>query len=45
MADGTTVLAIGGKEPEIDPGAFTAPGSVVIGDVVMAEGSSLWYNA
>ncbi|NEC15795.1 gamma carbonic anhydrase family protein [Streptomyces sp. SID8014] len=45
MADGTTVLAIGGKEPALDPGAFTAPGSAVIGDVVMAEGSSLWYNA
>ncbi|MFE3329722.1 gamma carbonic anhydrase family protein [Streptomyces sp. NPDC059176] len=39
------VSGVGGKEPRIAPGAFTAPTSVVIGDVTMAAGSSVWYHA
>ncbi|MGW6460040.1 gamma carbonic anhydrase family protein [Streptomyces sp. NPDC055078] len=39
------IASVGGKEPAISPGAFTAPTSVVIGDVTMAAGSSVWYHA
>ncbi len=31
--------------PTIHPTAFVAPGAVVIGDVRLAEGSSVWFNA
>ncbi|MCT2593992.1 gamma carbonic anhydrase family protein [Streptomyces sp. N2-109] len=39
------ISGVGGKKPAIAPGAFTAPTSVVIGDVTMAAGSSVWYHA
>ena len=39
------VFALGPVTPRIAPGVFIAPGSVVVGDVFMAEGSSLWYNS
>ncbi|MCM2391621.1 gamma carbonic anhydrase family protein [Streptomyces albipurpureus] len=39
------IAGVGGKAPNIDPAAFTAPTSVVIGDVTMAAGASLWYHA
>ena len=32
-------------DPEIDPSAFIARGAQIIGDVRLAEGSSIWYNA
>ncbi|GHJ32933.1 gamma carbonic anhydrase family protein [Streptomyces hygroscopicus] len=38
------IFGIGGKEPRIDPETFVAPTSVVIGDVVLAAGSSVWYQ-
>ncbi|MFF4233036.1 gamma carbonic anhydrase family protein [Streptomyces sp. NPDC001820] len=38
------IAAVGGKEPRISPNAFTAPTSVVIGEVTMAAGSSVWYH-
>nr|WP_242437980.1 gamma carbonic anhydrase family protein [Streptomyces sp. NBRC 109436] len=38
------IFGIGGKEPQIDPETFVAPTSVVIGDVVLAAGSSVWYQ-
>lgn len=31
-------------DPSIDPGVFIARGAQVIGDVRLAEGSSIWYN-
>ena len=31
--------------PEVSPDAFVAPGAVVIGDVSLAEGASVWYAA
>ncbi|MDO8462540.1 MAG: gamma carbonic anhydrase family protein [Deltaproteobacteria bacterium] len=40
---GKTVL-FEGKTPKIHPSVFLAEGSVVIGDVVIGEDSSLWYN-
>ncbi|MFJ9041678.1 gamma carbonic anhydrase family protein [Streptomyces sp. NPDC102406] len=39
------VTGIGGKEPAVDPEAFTAPTSVVIGEVTLRAGASLWYGA
>ncbi|NED87999.1 gamma carbonic anhydrase family protein [Streptomyces sp. SID11233] len=45
MAEQALITAIGGQEPDIDPSAFTAPTSVVIGEVTMAPGSSVWYHA
>ena len=45
IADGASVLSVSGKTPVIDPSAFLAAGARVIGDVRMAEGSSVWYNA
>ncbi|WP_406264750.1 gamma carbonic anhydrase family protein [Streptomyces sp. NBC_00191] len=45
MAAGQALIAaVGGKEPSISPDAFTAPTSVVIGEVTMAPGSSVWYQ-
>ncbi|MCZ2524073.1 gamma carbonic anhydrase family protein [Streptomyces sp. NPDC059506] len=45
MAERALVAAVGGAEPAVDPDAFTAPGSVVVGDVRLAAGASVWYNA
>ncbi len=33
-----------GKRPRLAPDVFVAPGAVIIGDVVIGEGSSIWYN-
>ncbi|WP_405402142.1 gamma carbonic anhydrase family protein [Streptomyces sp. NBC_01104] len=45
MAEQALITAMGGKEPAIDADAFTAPTSVAIGEITMAAGSSLWYQA
>ncbi|MFI5618553.1 gamma carbonic anhydrase family protein [Streptomyces sp. NPDC051567] len=45
QADGALVAAVGGKHPAIDPTAFTAPTSVVVGDVTLGAGASVWYSA
>jgi carbonic anhydrase/acetyltransferase-like protein (isoleucine patch superfamily) len=45
IAAGASVLSVSGKTPLIDASAFLAAGARVIGDVRMAEGSSVWYNA
>lgn len=39
------ISAVNGKKPAIDPAAFTAATSVVLGEVSMAAGSSVWYHA
>ena len=33
-----------GRKPAIHPTAFVAQGAVVIGDVTLEEGSSVWFN-
>jgi carbonic anhydrase/acetyltransferase-like protein (isoleucine patch superfamily) len=38
-------LAFDGKEPWIAPDAFVAPTAVLIGDVVVEEGASVWFGA
>lgn len=39
------VLPYKGIMPRIAASAFIAPGAVVVGDVEIGEGSSVWYNA
>jgi carbonic anhydrase/acetyltransferase-like protein (isoleucine patch superfamily) len=39
------ITAIGGRRPHIDPEAFTAPTSVLLGDVELGAGASVWYGA
>lgn len=39
-----TIIPIHGKEPQIHPTAFIAPGTRLIGDVRIGEGASIWYN-
>ncbi len=34
-----------GKKPRIAEGVFVAPTAVIIGDVTIGEGSSIWYGA
>lgn len=39
-----SLIPLRGKTPDIDKAAFVAPGCRLMGDVVMGEDSSLWYN-
>ncbi len=39
------IIEINGKKPRIAEGVFVAPNAVVIGDVEIGEGSSIWYGA
>jgi carbonic anhydrase/acetyltransferase-like protein (isoleucine patch superfamily) len=39
------ILEFSGKHPRIEPGAFVAPTAVLIGDVTIREGGSIWYGA
>jgi carbonic anhydrase/acetyltransferase-like protein (isoleucine patch superfamily) len=41
---GALIADILDRKPEIDPTAFTAPTSVVLGDVRLAAGASAWYH-
>ncbi len=38
------ILPIGGKRPRIEESVFIAPTAVIIGDVTIAEGASIWYG-
>lgn len=40
-----TILPYKDKTPRIDPSAYIAPGAVVIGDVAIMAGASVWFNA
>ncbi|MCZ7413016.1 MULTISPECIES: gamma carbonic anhydrase family protein [unclassified Streptomyces] len=39
------IAGVGGREPRVDPEAYAAPTSVVVGDVTVAAGASVWYGA
>ena len=39
------LLPFDGKEPQVAPDAFVAPTAVLIGDVVVEEGASVWFGA
>ncbi|MEU9183674.1 gamma carbonic anhydrase family protein [Streptomyces sp. NPDC048484] len=45
MTHKALVMGIGGKDPQRDPEAFVSPTSVVIGDVTLHPGASVWYGA
>lgn len=45
VAPSASVLAVSGKAPRLDETSFVAAGARVIGDVTLAEGASVWYNA
>ena len=40
-----SVYLIGDKKPKISASAWVAPNATVIGDVRLAAGSSIWWNA
>ncbi len=39
------ILAVGDKEPRIAPGAFVATSAVLIGEVKLEDGESVWHQA
>ncbi|RPK67775.1 2,3,4,5-tetrahydropyridine-2,6-dicarboxylate N-acetyltransferase [Streptomyces sp. ADI96-02] len=45
MTEQALIMGMGGRRPAVDADAFVAPSSVVIGDVTLAAGSSVWYQA
>lgn len=45
MAQRAVTAAVGGREPKVDPQAYLAPTSVVVGDVALGPGASVWYSA
>lgn len=45
IAEGASVLSVSGKTPSVHPSSFVAAGARIVGDVTLAEDSSVWYNA
>jgi carbonic anhydrase/acetyltransferase-like protein (isoleucine patch superfamily) len=39
------IYSFKGKTPQIHPTAYVAPGAQIIGDVVLEENASVWFNA
>ena len=39
------IFEFDGIKPQIDPTAYIAPGAVIIGNVRIAAGASVWFNA
>ena len=39
------IIEYRGKRPRIAPSAFVAPNAVLIGDVEVGAGSSIWFGA
>jgi carbonic anhydrase/acetyltransferase-like protein (isoleucine patch superfamily) len=42
---GAWILTVNGQSPRIAEDVFIAPGAVVVGDVEIGPGSSIWFNA
>ena len=40
-----TILTIEGKTPQLGSGCFIAPNATIVGDVVMGDECSMWFNA
>ena len=38
-------IEFAGRRPVVDPDAFVAPTAVLVGDVTVAAGASIWYGA
>ncbi|HWS49945.1 MAG TPA: gamma carbonic anhydrase family protein [Microbacterium sp.] len=45
IAPGASVIALPDRVPSTAAGAFVADGARIVGDVRLATGSSVWYNA
>ncbi|UGY94841.1 gamma carbonic anhydrase family protein [Streptomyces gobiensis] len=45
MVQRAVIAAVGGKEPRVHADAYVAPASVVVGEVSLAAGASVWYGA
>lgn len=45
VASGASVLSLPNATPSIDRSAFVADGARIVGDVALAAGASVWYNA
>lgn len=45
IASGASILALPNSTPSVDATAFVADGARIVGDVSLAAGSSVWYNA
>lgn len=45
IAEGASVLSVSGTSPRVHPSSFVAAGARIVGDVTLAEDSSVWYNA
>lgn len=45
MTHEALIAGVGGKDPKVDPEAFTAPTSVLLGGVTLRPGASVWYGA
>ena len=41
----SVILPYGGTSPRLAPTAWVAPGAVVVGDVELGEGSSIWFQS
>ena len=41
----THIIPFEGTEPKVHPGAFVAPTAVLIGDVTVEDGASVWFGA
>jgi len=39
------IIEFNGKKPRVAPGAFIAPTALLIGDIVVEEGASIWFGA
>ena len=42
---GPVIVPFRGHTPQIDPGAWVAPGAVLVGRVSLGPGVTVWYNA
>ena len=40
-----SIYSIDSRNPQLDPAAWVAPNAIVIGDVRLAAGASIWWNA
>lgn len=45
IADDASILSVSGLTPQLHESAFVASGARIVGDVTLAEGASVWYNA
>ncbi|MFS0714962.1 gamma carbonic anhydrase family protein [Microbacterium sp. 2P01SA-2] len=45
VASSASLLPVGGSRPRLHPTVFVAHGARLVGDVVIGELSSVWYNA